>query len=71
MLKTGDKPNFPLTDDACQMCKKQTGKNSFLIHLSIYGNILPLDYEGTDSQGCWAIGSTCASKIEKELLTKF
>jgi hypothetical protein len=70
LLTVGDSPKFPLLDNACQMCGKKTGENSSWIHLSIYGAILPLDYEGTDSQGCWAIGSTCASKIEKGLLTK-
>ncbi len=70
MLKTGDTPAFPLKSDACQICGRDIYSKSYWVHLSIYGEILPLDYEGEDSQGCWQIGATCASKIETGLITK-
>jgi hypothetical protein len=70
MLKLGDKPNYPLTSDGCQICGREMKGKSFWVHLSIYGEILSLDYEGEDSQGCWQIGSTCANKIEAGLITK-
>lgn len=77
MLKIGDTPKFPLTSDACQICGRQmtddgtAGKaGSLWVHLSIDGQILPLDYEGTESQGCWQVGSSCAKQIEAGLITK-
>lgn len=71
MLKVGDTPKFPLKSDACQICGRSIWSKSKWVHLSIWGTILPLDYEGEDSQGCWQIGAQCASQIEKELLRKF
>lgn len=71
MLKVGDTPKFSLSSDACQMCGKSISSKTQWVHLSIWGTILPLDYEGEESQGCWQIGATCASKIEKGLLRNF
>ena len=71
MLKVGDTPAFALKSDACQICGRDITKESQWVHLSIFGAILPLDYEGEDSQGCWQIGATCSSKIEKGLLRTF
>lgn len=71
MLKVGDTPKFPLTSNGCQICgRDMEDKNSLWVHLSIDGEILPLDYEGEESQGCWQIGARCASQIETGLLAK-
>lgn len=71
MLKVGDTPAFALKSDSCQICGRDIHSKSQWVHLSIFGAILPLDYEGNDSQGCWQVGDRCASKIEKGLLRNF
>ena len=58
-------------DNSCVMCGRIVGKNSWMIQQSNAGTILAPDYEGSDSQGFWEIGSECAKKIESNLLVKF
>lgn len=57
-------------DNSCVMCGRIVGKNSWYIQQSNDGTILAPDYEGSESQGFWEIGSECAKKIESNLLIK-
>ena len=59
------KSNVKASDDYCVVCGKKMGKNGYYVHLSIEGTILPLDYEGSQSQGCWNVGSECAKKFDQ------
>lgn len=61
------KPNHSNT---CVVCGRKVGKNSFFVHLSIYGTVIPVDYKGDSSQGFWEVGSECAKKFNPKLLTK-
>lgn len=57
--------------NTCVVCGRKVGDNSLLIHLSIYGTVIPVSYKGDSSQGFWAVGSECAKKFNPNLLTKF
>ena len=54
----------------CVQCGKKTGKNSFWVHLSIYGEVLAPEVESQESQGYWAVGSECAKAFESKVLVK-
>jgi hypothetical protein len=60
----------PDKSNSCVMCGKTVGKNPYYVHLSIYGAILTPDFEGSESQGFWQVGSECAKKIQANLLIK-
>jgi hypothetical protein len=54
----------------CVVCGRKTGKNAYLVHLDIYGEVLPLDSDSEESQGCWSVGSECAKKFDASVIEK-
>jgi len=57
-------------DNCCEYCGKKHGKNPLYVHVTWRGTCVPNDVTeeelsafGEDSQGCFPIGSTCASKM--------
>lgn len=64
------KSNVKPEDDYCIVCGKKMGKNGFYVHLSIDATILSFDYEGSQSQGCWNVGSECAKAFDASVLRK-
>lgn len=72
MLSFGDFVNG-LNDNACAMCGRKVGKNSWFVHLSTSGSILHPASDadrGTISQGFWAVGRECAKKFDPAVLVK-
>lgn len=71
MYTFGDYLN--MNDDACAVCARKVGKNSWFVHLSISGNILHPASDadaGQVSQGFWPVGSECAKKFDAGVLVK-
>jgi len=58
------------SENSCIKCNRKVGKNSWFVHLSNAGVILPADYEGRDSQGFWEVGSECAKSFDPKVLVK-
>ena len=56
--------------NSCVQCGRKVGKNSFWVHVSNAGEILPANVESVDSQGYWAVGSECAKKFDAAVLIK-
>lgn len=57
-------------DFYCIKCGRKVGKNAWMVHVSIYGEILDQNYAGLESQGWWAIGSECAKVFDSKVLVK-
>lgn len=62
-----------MNDNACAVCARKVGKNSWFVHLATTGAILHPASDGDGgqvSQGFWAVGSECAKKFETGILVK-
>lgn len=59
-----------MQDNCCEYCGKKHGASPLFVHINTSGTILPntvseedLEIVGMQSQGCFALGSTCAKKL--------
>lgn len=60
--------------EPCFLCGRplteQAVENGYLIHLTTADLLVPEDYVGSDSQGCFPVGSECAKRIPADLKFK-
>lgn len=65
------KMNTRTGHDGCYLCGRKVGKISYMIHMSVDGDLLPF-WQGQDhdsnSQGCFQIGSECMKKLPKQFV---
>jgi len=56
--------------DSCVQCGRKVSKKSFMVHVSIAGEILPIGLvDVVNSQGFWHVGSECAKTFDQRVLT--
>lgn len=75
MYKAGDLA--PMHDAAvnsdiklCTDCGKKLGSNPLYFEVNTSWQLIKPDADNHNSQGCFPIGRTCASKFDPALLTK-
>lgn len=56
--------------ELCHECGKKLGKNPLYFEVNTDWEIITPNSDDKDSQGCFAIGSTCANKFADGLLIK-
>ncbi len=75
-----DNPKRPneVQEGCCEYCGKKHGKTPFMVHVTILGTCVPnniteedLSRVNEESQGGWAIGSTCAKKLFGEKILEY
>ena len=57
-------------DSLCFACGRALGKNPLYFEVDTNWSLIIPGSDSKNSQGCFAIGSTCAHKFSPELLTK-
>lgn len=72
-----DRPG-DIESGCCEYCGKKHGKSPLMVHVTYRGTCVPNDITeddlrlvGEESQGCWAIGSTCAKKLFGKNIKKY
>ena len=63
-----NKASNAINQDFCFVCGRKLGKNSY--HFEVNTGWVLIELGGSDSQGCFPVGSECAKKFASGLLMK-
>jgi len=58
------------SSNLCVECGKKLGKNPLYFEVSTSWELIKPSGNNQNSQGCFPVGQTCASKFDPELLTR-